>query len=1014
MHKTAILTFLLGLFFRPALFGQKQSYQLQHFTDEHGLPQNSVKFIVPDESGFLWLSTEDGLIRFDGARFRRFSKDNIAVSSNRFQAIYRSRGDRRLFSYTDNYEQVIIDRGMARADPVKNARLLQIEHYVSGNSWVRLYDGVTYLFRPANDAMNKLAIPADDQAMYTYDGDTIRYYSAYRLLKQTSFKTKDDWRFFLLNGRLYLMRESGSATLCSDSVITSPLEGDIREDPLYMRGINHPAPLWNLCVPDHTVLYCNQTFYLASEVRPGLLTTKRLFSGFDAVKNNICAAYYQPATGQLYLGSSTKGFFRLSPQQFRVLSAPEKESIFYSQVVYRKQSIITPQGIVFDLSGKPRLAQLIPQLERDNFYSISTDRQGYVWTKWKEWLYRYAPGTFQPAGKWRLPQNISVMYEGWDGALWIGLRYGGLYLLQRPGAASPPVPVCRFSEDVTYMQQTDASHLYFGTVKGLYRIHISTGAVDSIAGLQGKLIRSIYGPAPDEIWITTYGNGFYLYQNRRLIAFPLDQDRYLATSHCIVEDGKGFFWITTNKGLFQILKSDLLRYAADSSVPLYYHYHDKGEGFRTNEFNGGCQPCAVQLDNGYVSLPSMDGLVVFKPDSLHSQLPDKELFVDEIRLDSKVIGEEALKELPRRLGQLLIHISSPYNGHVKNLQCSYALVGDGYPVVWHPVSPDGVITLSTLPIGDYTLMIRKINGFGPNNFLERRIRLSVAPPWYQMKWFYATCILLLLGCMWLLMRLKVRYTRKRNVYLEQMIALKTGELVRQTAIQGKIIRSVSHDIQTPLHYHKILSGRLYSSLLQEQNTSMVTIAKTLNESAHRLHHMVDNLLNYLKAQMSEQGVGQEEVDLYQLVEGKRMIFGAIAQEKGTDIRNEIPPQLRWQVNGQLLAVILHNILDNAVKITTGGSIIIQARQLQDKLLISIADTGPGISPALQHWINTQPDEPAGQETGPSPKNRSGIGLLIVKELCVLLNIQLSAAAEPGRGTVFTLVAPEPKPGTKDY
>jgi len=47
-----------------------EGYTIRHFTDENGLPQNSVKSIAADNAGFVWLATENGLVRFDGRSFK--------------------------------------------------------------------------------------------------------------------------------------------------------------------------------------------------------------------------------------------------------------------------------------------------------------------------------------------------------------------------------------------------------------------------------------------------------------------------------------------------------------------------------------------------------------------------------------------------------------------------------------------------------------------------------------------------------------------------------------------------------------------------------------------------------------------------------------------------------------------------------------------------------------------------------------------------------------------------------
>ncbi|WP_094486272.1 two-component regulator propeller domain-containing protein [Flavobacterium aurantiibacter] len=82
------------------LLSANVSAQLDSFTwldDEAGLPQNSIKSIVPDKYGFLWLTTENGLVRYDGQEFKTFNSENQNFLNNRFLYIAGKKRDRLTF-----------------------------------------------------------------------------------------------------------------------------------------------------------------------------------------------------------------------------------------------------------------------------------------------------------------------------------------------------------------------------------------------------------------------------------------------------------------------------------------------------------------------------------------------------------------------------------------------------------------------------------------------------------------------------------------------------------------------------------------------------------------------------------------------------------------------------------------------------------------------------------------------------------------------------------------------------
>lgn len=524
--------------------------------------------------------------------------------------------------------------------------------------------------------------------------------------------------------------------------------------------------------------------------------------------------------------------------------------------------------------------------------------------------------------------------------------------------------------------------------------------MEQVAGLQGKQIRSIKYVSPEEIWVTTEGEGFYLLKKDKVTRFPMDNGNFLSTPHCFMEDNRGFFWVPTNKGLFQIARRDLLDYATDTGAMLYYHYYSKEDGFNTNEFNGGCEPAYLKLDNGYASLPSMDGLVVFKPDSIRYFLPDNKLLIESITLDEKPVPCTGRIDLPRSFGQLAIRVSSPYMGHAKNLQLYYALEVDEKRSAWIPVPADGIIRLLMLPVGTHRLIIRQLNGFGITNYTEHTIALYVSPPWYRKAWFYVLVITIIIAGIILFFYLRIRLIQRRNKMLEIAVNNKTRQLLLQTTIQEKIIHSISHDIRTPLRYHKIMAQRMGNNLRETDDLVNLEISGALEDSARRMEYMMDNLVSFLKTQIILEGPSIEPVNIHHLVEEKRLLFQITTAENATSIINRISEKAVIHSNPHLLGIIIQNLLDNAVKATLSGQITISVADSGDEEQVIISDNGNGISSTLKNWLNQA--ESLSLKSQSVPIHEIGLGLIIISELADLLAIRLQVSSTQGAGTTFTL------------
>ena len=107
------------------------------------------------------------------------------------------------------------------------------------------------------------------------------------------------------------------------------------------------------------------------------------------------------------------------------------------------------------------------------------------------------------------------------------------------------------------------------------------------------------------MWLTTKKNGLFVYYNDSLYTLPLDRNGYLLAAHCILEGDHGFFWISCNRGVFQVSKSDLFAFIKGEAENVYYYLWGLNDGIDGYELNGGCSPCGLKLKSGLFSFAFM-------------------------------------------------------------------------------------------------------------------------------------------------------------------------------------------------------------------------------------------------------------------------------------------------------------------------------------------------------------------------------------------------------------------------
>jgi hypothetical protein len=222
--------------------------------------------------------------------------------------------------------------------------------------------------------------------------------------------------------------------------------------------------------------------------------------------------------------------------------------------------------------------------------------------------------------------------------------------------------------------------------------------------LNGVQVRMAYLDGPDKIWISSYGKGFYFFEKSRLYRMPLGPKQALKTVHSFIEDGHGFFWLPSNNGLFKVRKEDLTAYAKGKADNVYFFRFDRNDGLPTNEFNGGCDPSYLWLKDSVLSLPTIKGLVWFRPGKLRPYYPRRGIFADSLTVNSRPIvpGTKEITLTPD-FKRLSVQISSPYFGNPDNLGLEYQVAGlDGD---WHKVEKNGQVTIGSLPAGNYKLLV---------------------------------------------------------------------------------------------------------------------------------------------------------------------------------------------------------------------------------------------------------------------------------------------------------------------
>jgi signal transduction histidine kinase len=980
MYRPSFLLLIL-LFF--SFHVQSQSnYVIKNYSDIDGLPQNSIKSIAPDEIGYLWLATEGGLTRYDGYNFLLFDKFNTHNLSNRINSLKRNLKTGALYAETEYHELIQIKKGQTLP---KSEAFKTIFPHADNPEFLMAESPLKYEHSP----LFKVQL-SSNQRCEIIKNKIIYYHLQNR--KELEYKYNNASLFFASRKQLFHINSNTSADLIDEKGINKvAITGQLTDEKNASESTL--KIFWNNA-NDQAFIYINKSVYQL-QYNGKVLRSKLLLKDLDLIEKNIITIYYNEQSKKFFLGSLTQGLYIVQLPAFnsKMVKGQIDKSVRYALFPYNNHAVLFANGNLLQTDGKESRFPLINNYS--NNYSITIDRQSNIWVQKGFSIFKLSENGSKLLEKHNFSTEASCLYMEQDSLLWIG-TLGGIYTLDPAKSKSIPKELLKLKNVSILKKQGD--NLWIGTYKGLFKYNLREKKLSAISKMSNYHIRSIL-LRQDEVWICTYGDGFYLYKGNKLKKMPLDKGKYLNTSHCLVEDKKGFFWVTTNKGLFQVAIKDLLAFYQGTKDFVYYNYFNQDYGFNINEFNGGCQPCGIALNDGNLVFPSLVGSVMFNPDLLQTELPDQPIYIDKILRDNKEIKSSDTLNINPDFERLNIMISTPYFGNRYNLQFEYKLKEENN---WNQLDPAAAITFSTLSSGTHELLIRKASGFG-QSYNHRSLIINVLPNFYQTWWFILVTAIIIMLFIFLIFKQRTSRILKQNKMLEELILDRTHELANninnlkdsqnqleaQSTFQKRLLAAITHDIKSPLKYMMITGKQLYIN--QEQSPNLKEVARAVYLSARNMFYFTENLLNYSKLFINDTQQHFTKLDLHKLIAGKIEIFSEAGLYNKIAFNNKVEKETLINTNELILSVIIHNLLDNAVKFSPGGEVVFSTIKVDNNLALVITDEGSGLPPEIMKWLNF----PNSRELS------SGLGLKMIKELAPKINVNVKAERLT-KGTRFEL------------
>ncbi len=1027
INKVFLIFIILSLSVTPALTQSDSSngYSVQHFTDENGLPQNSINDLLFDNDGYLWLASQVGLVRFNGSSFKLYYPDDkpvmesniLYLGKNDKGTLYFQTDDHNLYCYPGSNRQFMLPV-ITPAEALKRPCLL--------NASKQLFDFSLFLNRIHSAAEagqrknifqflfqhNRNFYAADTVHLYFIYSDSLYYYDS-RVLTPVSALPGNDLQYLLQDKKFYILDQDSLLAVYSEGhkvLGAKPIEGGLRQDRAAILKGGGRYRLYSCGKTTH--LLAGQRLYRLTPTADGRLRSKFVIN-LDFIPN-ISAVEYNSGLDLLLVATRTEGFYFLRKNRFQLdgWPAPLRQKmarhLFGPLALHQGREILTDK-FIFTPGGK-----LIPIKDTAPIWQrcLYIDKKDQVWGADYNLPRRQDPALRPVAVFPALDARIVDYTEDAAGHLYC-LTEKSLWQLQADSFRRL-FTIDRLSgrEVNESFAPVSAFRLWIAGTNGLLEYDLGKKEVRSIPEFRDTHVRTIHICKDGNILVGTYGQGYFYYYHNRFVRMPLDKNGFLITAHCFLEDDHGYIWIPCNKGLFKVPKADMDAWCEGSNNGLYYYYYGRQDGLLTNEFNGGFNSSGVITPEGFVALLSMKGMVCFHADSLTTDFPHGAIDMTHLEVDGGSMERTDTIQLKAGYNSMSIEISCPYLGNPNNLYLQYNV--EGLSDEWRQVPADGIITLSRLATGKYTLRVRKVNGFGKNNYQYREWTLIVPPYFYKTTWF----ILLLVGglfvMLFFLVQLRLKLVEKKKeirvkaeklrgavVRLEETVAKlqqSEQELLKTSKLREKLISLVIHDLRSPLRFLTLLAGDLHDNQANFSAAEMKDRTYWVKKGAQDIYNFSEDFLLWVTSQTDNFRISKRPFPLKPLLQEIYDFFREQVLQRGNSISYAAAEDQMIYSDPHVLITIIRNLVDNANKYTNQGSIRITAGQEGSDILISVADTGKGMSPQqIAAFL--------GNDDMDNVKSGSQLGHKFIFDLTQRLNGTLTVESMEQKGTTIHLRFP---------
>lgn len=1041
--KKLITTTLVGItvltHINKLSYAQSKNLIFNNINIEQGISQSTIEDIFQDSEGYIWLGTNDGLNRYNGYEFKIYNYEEYqnSISHNGITDITEdkygniwvntvsgvnkiNKKTEKISNYTeingkikeDSTTEIIVTKDnnilvgtyeglniynakedrfdiiLEQKDGILSSCIYSIDEDINGNIWIGTELGLNKLskdFKVLETYTSESEIYnifCDDENGFVWAGS-----DSSGLLKIDT-KTKEVTQY--IND----IEDENSIPANQVGAIIRDIKGNLwvgtTNGLARYNEKNDSFDVYKNKVYDKNSLVYNDVRSIIED-REGVLwvgtysgisifdtesSIKYYNAGLDdgyLLSENMVHGIYEDDEGYLWIGSRTKGVNIIDRENNTSKSINmENNNVIQSNSInditgYKDFIFVATDAGVLKINKKENTIQnynLEDGLIGENVKDIFVCDKNYLWigsTNGLNLLDIENDKIIDMTDYVDEGSYVRYVYQGQDGSYYIGfLRDGGLGIIEPNSKETkyykniPNDKTSISSNRIRYINEDSKGNIWIGTSYGLNKYDPKTKVFKRYTTSDGIANNTIYG---------------------------------------VLVDDNDNIWVSTNKGISQIdTKNNTVN---NLSVT---------DGLQGNEFNGNA---AFKSKSGELFFGGINGLNAFYSEDVNSINNKSKVIFDGFKVNDKDYLDINGLKFDNNTENIKIKFFTPVYSSNKNISYEYELIGSNSSKA---TTKENYVIYNDLLPGKYTFKVRAVDSRGDISDSET-MEFSIKYPFWMSP--IACFIYLVIAILFIINnKYKLKYldrlVKSRTKELEEQM-IKNEELynnnIKIEENKNKYLVNLSHELRTPLNVISS-TNQLLLELSKKDNIKADKLAYYIDISernCNRLLNLVNNILDNTKLQSKMYTLNLKEVDIIYLVEETSLTL--IDYIKSKSIELIIDPEVEEKIilcDDYEIERCIVNLVSNAAKFTPeGGNITITIKDLDDKVMISVLDTGVGIEEKYHKTIFDRFNQVDNDES----KGGSGLGLSITSKIVELHKGEIYVESKVGEGSNFVIILP---------